>query len=217
MISPIFVLDSREHWRPRAVESVNAVGATLNAHPIDLDHLPDAGGRMDFPAGMVDTGGDVVGYHRVVSAANLFWHQFWLWYLYNPKVILGAGEHEGDWEFVQIATVDEAGEHPVLVAGSQHQSGGKRELWRCELDHGRPVIYVALGSHANYFTAFGNLEDESDGKGARLTAIEWRAFGPWATWSGRWGNSTGVGKSPQSPGQQGDRWLRPHIYHSSCR
>jgi hypothetical protein len=34
---------------------------------------------------------------------------------------------------------------------------------------------------------------------------------------GDWGNSTGKGKSPRSPGKQGDRISRPHVYHHNCR
>jgi hypothetical protein len=220
MVTPVFVLDSREHWLPRAVETVMSVGGKIAGQPIDLQRLPDAEVRMDFPPKMVDPGGPVVGYHRVEHDQHnpLYWHQYWLWYLYNPKAFLGTGNHEGDWEFVQLGCADAAGDVPVLVTASEHHTGGKREIWRCELNGSRqPVIYVALGSHANYFNAFQNLEDEADGKGVRLTEIEWREFGSWATWKGRWGNSTGPGQSPQSPGCQGDRWIRPYLYHSSSR
>jgi hypothetical protein len=217
LITPVLVLDSREKWKPRPVESVLEVKATLNGGPIDLAKLPKAGGRMDFPKNMKDVAGPVVGYHRVVNVAYLYWHQFWFWYLYNPKQYFGSGEHEGDWEFVQIATADAAGNQPVMVTASQHQTGGKREAWRCELANGRPVIYVARDSHANYFSPLDNVEDEANGTGERLTNIEWREFGPWAEWPGRWGNSTGAGKSPESPGSQDQRWRLPHLYHSSSR
>lgn len=92
---------------------------------------------------------------------------------------------------------------------SQHHSGGSRMWWDVELRDGRPVIYPALGSHANYFKPVEQVPeigDTGDGEGEALDSIEWRSFGPWAKWGGRWGNSTGEGKSPQSPGSQGDRW-----------
>ena len=172
---------------------------------------------MDFPAGMTDpTDTPVVGYHRALPGAELWWHQFWLWYLYNPWNIGGVGRHEGDWEFVQIATTDEAGDQPVLMTASQHHSGEKREFWRCELDGERPVIYVAVDSHANYFTPGDRGTDTADGQGDPLVDVEWRDFGPWASWPGLWGNSTGPGRSPESPGQQGARWHHPHLYHSSA-
>ena len=148
MIAPILKLDGRERWRPQPVETVEELGK-IGSKPIDLSALPAAGGRMNFPSGMKDPGDTpVVGYHRVLKAVDLWWHQFWLWYLYNPWEIAGIGRHEGDWEFVQTACVDKAGNRPVLMTASQHRTGEKREFWRCELDGGRPIIYVARHSHA---------------------------------------------------------------------
>jgi hypothetical protein len=89
--------------------------------------------------------------------------------------------------------------------------------WDVERRDGRPTVYPALGSHANYFAPVFQLPevgDRTDGGGKVLDAIEWRDFGPWATWPGLWGNSTGAGRSPQSPGSQGERWNAPHRYHS---
>ena len=82
----------------------------------------------------------------------------------------------------------------------------------------RPVIYVAEGSHANYFTPGVRGEDWADGAGQYLDDVEWRSFDDvWATWEGRWGASTGIGKSPESPGMQHERWDTPEIYHSRSR
>lgn len=217
MIAPIFRLDSEEKWRPQPVETAEKLGK-IGGQPIKLSGLPAAGGRMDFPGNMKDPKDTpVVGYHRATAAAGLWWHQFWLWYLYNPWDIAGVGDHEGDWEFVQLATTDEAGDHPVLMTASQHHGGEKREFWRCELDGKRPVVYVALGSHANFFTPGDRGTDEADGQGKTLPDVEWREFGSWAEWQGMWGNSTGAGRSPDSPGNQGPRWHFPHIYHASAR
>jgi hypothetical protein len=105
------------------------------------------------------------------------------------------------------------------MTASQHKSGGARMWWDVELRDGRPVIYVALGSHANYFKPVNEIPevgDDGDGKGAVLDSMSWRTFGPWAQWKGRWGNSTGPGESPQSPGCQGDRWNHPERYHSKA-
>ena len=48
-------------------------------------------------------------------------------------------------------------------------------------------------------------------------------FGDWSAWPGRWGSSTGVlarlsggrlgGRSPASPGRQGQRWDGPAAFH----
>ncbi len=132
---------------------------------------------------------------------------------------MGVGAHEGDWEFVQVGCADPDGQRPILMTASQHQTGGKREFWMVEkTDEGRPVIYVARDSHANYFNpGIMGVEDETNGKGRIVENYEIRDFGVWADYEGRWGNSKGKGKSPLSPGQQGNRWHRPHAYHSSAR
>jgi hypothetical protein len=214
-LAPIFLLDSRERWQPQAVESLLDVGATLNGRPVDLANLPAAGGRMNLPPDMrMPEGHRRVGYHRRVRAEGGVWDQFWLWWLYNPKMYAGTGAHEGDWEFVQVASF---GDTPVLVTCSQHQSGEGREWWDVERRDGRPVVYVAAHSHAHYFEPVRTTVDYADGEGIELAEIEWRPFGPWAMWPGRWGNSTGEGKSPQSPGQQVARWRTPHRYHSRSR
>ena len=219
MITPIFVLDSREAWRPQPAETAETLGK-INGQPVDLSNLPAAGGRIDFPSPPAlkdpqDT--PVVGYHRALKTEGLWWHQYWLWYLYNPWAIAGVGKHEGDWEFVQLACIDRAGKKPVLATASQHREGEKREFWRCELRRGRPVIYVARGSHANFFTPGSRGVDVADGNGRDLSRITWRDFGPWAEWPGIWGNSTEEGKSPSSPGSQTQRWTTPHLFHSSAR
>lgn len=226
---PIFVFDSREEFQPVAVESIEALKATLvkagdaDAGLVSLDALPAAGGRMNLPPNpktyepeMQDRFGRV-GYRRRVKGGGFTWVQYWLWYLYNPKKVLVTGDHEGDWEFVQVAY---AADMPVCMTASQHHSGGSRMWWEVELRGKRPVVYPALGSHANYFKPVDQLPeigDKGDGKGDVWDSIEWRDFGAWEDWPGRWGNSTGEGKSPESPGSQGDRWKAPHRYHSKSR
>lgn len=209
MITPLLLLDSHEKWWPVDVEeSLRAIGSPVPPIP---------GNRLDFPPGMTQPDLPAVGYHRVVAAGHLWWQQFWTWWLYNPKKYAGVGEHEGDWEMVQIGCTDKAGERPVLMTCSQHSGGEKREFWRVTLgtdgDGEHPLVYVARDSHANYFTPQRDVTDVADGKGKQLVAIEWREFGPWASWSGRWGNST------NSPGPLEPRraWAAPHAYHGQAR
>ena len=160
-INPIFVFDSKEKFLPLAVESVEAVPATLitasgaAGGEVSLDALPADGGRMNFPPDAEDQEKRLrpkfgnVGYRRQVDDGGLTWVQYWLWYLYNPKAYLGIGKHEGDWEFVQVGY---AGETPVCMTTSRHQSGGSRMWWEVELLAAARAIYVAVDSHANYFT-----------------------------------------------------------------
>lgn len=214
--SPIFVFDSREQWFPVGVEESLRAAKPLGATP-DCDAPRPFAKALDFPGAMKPIDLPAVGYSRLFTSGPLWWTQRWLWYLYNPgpPILAGVGQHEGDWEFVQ--TGETTSGTPVLMTCSQHHAGGKREAWACERRDGRPVIYVGLGSHANFFTPGHHAEDVCDGKGRVLDDIEWRPFGAWKDWPGRWGNSTGEGRSPESPARQhGHRWSAPHLFHSSA-
>jgi hypothetical protein len=211
MIAPVFIYDSRERWFPVGVEESLA--------ELDLGLPPETGapGSINFPNDMEPLPLPPVVYHRVVADQHLWWQQFWVWMLYNPKRYATRGNHEGDWEMVMVGTTDKAGDRPVMLYGSQHTAGGKRELGDWEIRDGRPTIYVALGSHANYFNAFGNLQsrdlDECDGHGRVLDDYEVREFGAWQDWPGRWGNSE------NSPGPLSTRriWRQPAIVYGQAR
>lgn len=232
VIKPIFQFSKNEPWFPVGVEE------SLKAHNYEWSDnygpgwwkvseftKPDQKGpplghrveRLNFPADMKPPNLPPVVYHQVVEGGGLFWHQYWLWYMYNPWSVGGVGKHEGDWEFVQIGLA--ANETPVLMTCSQHHSGGKREYWAVEFEDDRPLVYVGLGSHANYFASGrqGGGIDICDNHGQRLRDYEIREFGPWAKWPGLWGNSTGEGRSPESPGCQLARWEHPHLFHSNAK
>jgi hypothetical protein len=219
----VLVYDSREKFFPGGVEeSLKPHGYTWDGTGwVRSGYRVD---RLDFPPGLHQPDLPPVGYRRVVKAAGLHWDQRWLWYLDNPGPprLAGVGRHEGDWEFAQFGCIDPECTLPVLVTCSQHRQGGKREWWASEIGErdGEQFIrlYVALGSHAMYFAPGrqGGGLDECDGRGRHVTP-EWRKFGDWAEWRGRWGNSDGRGRSPESPGCQGNRWTAPHLFHSSAR
>jgi len=220
LICPILIFDSHEKWFPVPVEESLALHGYEwhdGAQTWTRNKTPVKG--LNFPSDMKQPAMKPVAYHRVIEKANLYWHQFWFWYLYNPKNYLSSGNHEGDWEFVQLGCVDEAGDKPVLVTGSQHHTGVKKEYWRTSQGHIErgPRMFVALGSHAHYFAAVADIEDTADGHGKIIVGMETREFGPWANWDGLWGNSRGVGKSPESPARQNIRWSQPHIFHGQSR
>jgi hypothetical protein len=215
---PIFRFCKSETWFPVGVEDsldlfkyrwVHATWQKYDGRSVD---------RINLPADMFQPALPLVVYHRIVPGGGLDWHQYWLWYLYNPWAVGGLGKHEGDWEFVQIGMTPEPYVEPILMTCSQHHNGGKREYWAVETVDNRPVVYVALGSHANYFAIGrqGGGIDLCDGEGLEMSNYEIRDFGKWACWPGRWGNSTGEGKSPESPGHQTMRWKCPHVYHSNA-
>lgn len=221
-VAPIFVLDSHEAWRPVPVEdSLERLGYVWEHGEGFVNKAGQKVDRLDFPQNLDPqrfSDLPLVGYHRTVEGAPLKWHQFWFWYIYNPKMYAGYGEHEGDWEMCQIGCDLTVFEHPILMTLSQHSGGEKREFWRVEADppkanpH-RAVIYIARDSHAAYFEPHRDVTDVADGHGKTLGQIEWREFGPWALWSGQWGNSA------NSPGPLATRraWKAPHAWHGQAR
>jgi hypothetical protein len=209
---PVFLLDRQEPWRPVSAERAQFLAG----------EWPEA--YLNFPADMAPPATPVVGYRRMKIGSPLNHVQYWLFYPYNPKAYplekAGWGAHEGDWEVVQVGygKHDFVFKDPVLVTASQHQTGEGRGAWECEkTGDGRILIYVARGSHANYFNRTRIARDEADGNGVALKDIEWREFGPWASWLGRWGASRGPGMSPQSPARQSTRWNAPHQWYAEAR
>jgi len=80
--------------------------------------------------------------------------QYWLWYpfnVYSPTVPPGDlwQVHEGDWESVSVL-LDLQGK-PLVVGLSRHSEGARREWAKAPKRGSRPLVHVALGSHANYF------------------------------------------------------------------
>jgi len=164
-------------------------------------------------------------YGRVVPKGDKVWLQYWMWSYYNPKHLLGLGRHEGDWEVIQIR-LSASGE-PEAATYSQHTAGEARDwgdLKRFQDDH--PLVYIAPLSHACYFEPGAHPYligvDNPDGSlPPVLPRVE--AFGGWVSWTGRWGASTGVlggrfgGRSPASPGRQGQKWTDPEAWHTRAR
>jgi hypothetical protein len=105
-------------------------------------------GAADGPAGTI--------YGRVARDGERIVVQYWLFYYDNlyryPFLPRGAiwQSHEGDWEVVNVV-LSGTGE-PRFVGYSQHCSGETRRWGKTPRWNGHhPEVYVALGSHANYF------------------------------------------------------------------
>ncbi len=111
-------------------------------------------------------------YGRVKEEKGWIVLQYHYFYAFNEwrRMAGGMNNHEGDWEMVSvfIDTKDSEKEckcgitsiphyYPVGVAYSQHHHGEFRfwhDVHKAQLDNGEsahnPLVYVALGSHANY-------------------------------------------------------------------
>jgi len=154
--------------------------------------------------------------------------QYWLFYAFNNGPL---NDHQGDWEVVEIILNDS--EEPLYASYSQHESGEKTSWGNVEkVDGTHPKVYVAQGSHANYFRAYqGNLGMESDIVGANGKMINWndpdlqvvllREVGTgtqgWLEFAGRWGALGGGAEElrgrngPLGPkySQDGSKWQSP--------
>jgi hypothetical protein len=135
--------------------------------------------------------------------------QYWFFYLFNDF----NDKHEGDWEMIQLdfdaSTPAQAlRTKPLLVGFSQHE-GAESAHWgdsKLQIQGGtHPVVYPALGSHANYYTSALHLGrsaaqgvgcDDTNSPSTQLRpqvaliptgqAAYLRAY-PWLGFDGHWG------------------------------
>lgn len=145
-------------------------------------------------------------YSNVVDEADspVVWLQYWMFYYHNPPINAANtdfGEHEGDWEFVQIA-YDMTSNRPLLASYNQH-NGAETCAWdgvSLALPSGRPapVVFVARNSHASYFSrGTYNLEvvagefgdDIALGEEGTELTLHGLMDTPWQSWQGTWGDT----------------------------
>jgi RsiW-degrading membrane proteinase PrsW (M82 family) len=166
---------------------------------------------------------------------NFITIQYWFFYFYNDWF----NKHEGDWEMIQVILSAEG--QPEWAVYSQH-NGGTRRSWASTPKEGdtHPVVYVARGSHANYFSgdevypnsqSIGNrmlvLVDRTGGVGRLVPAIrliptreelaadpqKWPGAG-WLMFRGRWGETAVYGdfNGPTGPADKGSQWETPYTW-----
>ena len=135
-------------------------------------------------------------YARVSVESTYTVIQYWLYYPFNDGPL---NNHEGDWEMVQVTLEDG---DPLSASYSQHFSGQVAD-WEDVLKRDEhPVVYVARGSHANYFRSYqgvlGIQSDELSGSGPTLGPddYELKVVGElstqlpedaWLKYAGKWG------------------------------
>jgi hypothetical protein len=115
-------------------------------------------------------GQENVAYARIVRDDDVdgLVLQYWLFYYFNDW----NNRHEGDWELIQLHfDASNAGEAmiegPERISLSQHSSG-EVATWqdkKVAREGDRPVVYVARGSHANYFSPGLYLGRGESGRG----------------------------------------------------
>jgi hypothetical protein len=116
------------------------------------------GGLDCYSAAAARGGGGPTAYGRVAHEGDRVVLQYWFFYYddvysytYPPSDLFWQA-HEGDWEEAMVVLSGDGG--PLSVAYSQHCLGQTR-AWANTPRFGgtHPIVHVAVGSHANYFSA----------------------------------------------------------------
>jgi hypothetical protein len=115
------------------------------------------GGLACYAAAGNEGAGASVVYGHVARVPGAVVLEYWFFYYddvysytYPPSDFIWQA-HECDWEAVSVVLSED--EQPQYVGYSQHCLGQRRAWSSTPLLGTHPVVYVADGSHANYFTA----------------------------------------------------------------
>ena len=223
--------------------NVNTGPLTENPTSSQLSSLsvPNAGFYLDNRMGTIHDDGieedfiengqgyEPTAYARVTeqtyNGANVYAIQYFFYYAFNNGPL---NTHEGDWEMILV--VCDLSKDPIVAAYSQHLDGGFVEWGLVQTNDGHPDVYVAKGSHANYFRSFegglGPAKDVCSGSGFTISPEEFDlvilgdggnppAGQEWLSYAGTWGDygdaTSGVAgeRGPVGPAYQGDRWNNP--------
>jgi hypothetical protein len=155
--------------------------------------------------------------HARRDKAGQLWLQYWFFYYYDDFQLAGpllsAGDHEGDWEMIEIRVADDG--TPQQAVYSQHKVAEAHDwsfVQTVPADPDTPLVYVARGSHANYFRPgshwTGVWFDHADGHGPAVdpALVDLGDTVPgWVRWPGFWGDTKPQvdpidATSPRGPG-----------------
>jgi len=126
-------------------------------------------------------------YYDFLSDATVI--QYWMFYAFNNGEL---NQHEGDWEMVQVVIPSN---DTKWVAYSQHYGGQMAKWDQVEREGDNIKVYVALGSHANYFRSYsgklGIANDIVSDDGIILRSndyvLEPLEDQDWLDFAGKWG------------------------------
>ncbi len=154
--APILVLHPDERFQPEQVDGYLA-DADLVAGHYDQRLCKSIDGTAALECyASADTAHaqSPAMYGALFRRGNRIALEYWLFYafdLYSPTDPPGEiwQDHEADWEAVTVLL--DAKRKPLLMGTSRHCGGARRDWAKVTRRGTRPVVYVALGSHANYF------------------------------------------------------------------
>jgi len=131
-----------------------AAGATLRLDQRSCLAVDGPAASPCYASAEAAHGSSPVVYGKAFRTKTRIDLQYWVWYPYNDySSTYPPGEvwqvHEADWESVSVI-LDLEG-RPLVVGLSKHCEGTRRAWSDARRRGSRPIVYVALGSHANYF------------------------------------------------------------------
>jgi hypothetical protein len=147
------------------------------------------------------------------------WLQYWFFYYYNDFPGTDVGDHEGDWEMIQVFVDVDA--QPQVAVYSHHNEHTYCPWAKVPKSGPRPVVFVARGSHASYFHDGHHGQDLFvDGDlTLPMRLIRVGQNSPrWLNWPGFWGASGGIfGEfhSPNGP-KQHSQFNNPQAFFESA-
>ena len=241
--------ESGEPYLPMSVEDLfRAPGLILRGpggHNVDQPSVDDLAAiapgddwHIDIPGNALSPGcsyerlydgigADPVAYGRVVTDPahpGSVVVQYWYFYIYNDW----NDRHEGDWEMIQLVFVADDAAAALLAPPRQamyaQHEGGEVSSWEggpLQLrGDTHPVVFVAAGSHAAYFSAerwFG--KSAASGFGCDDTRpptvevspriIPLRGDESWLSFTGRWGEQQpSFNNGPTGPSTK-TQWAAP--------
>jgi hypothetical protein len=148
-------------------------------------------------------------YGLVVEQGTATFLVYWWWYPMNGFHWSTGGWHHGDWESVVIRVRGVAPDRgPDLAAYARHRTGEARRWDRVRRVDGRPLVFVALGSHAAYFDRGPLATGRRAPDPPELERVAPETH-PWLLWPGRWGQSRTGGRWADSP--------RGPLFHEQTR
>jgi len=207
--------------------------STLGNYNQSSDFLDNRFGTFDAIAADYAAKAPSMGYYAYVHIENATSGtviQYWLFYAFNNGQL---NDHQSDLEVVEVFL--DAGGSPVAALYSQHLAGENAAWGDVETQNGHPVVYVALGSHANYFRPYqGRIGIENDvvnSAGPTITPDQLKlvilqdppnrpADQSWLAFPGRWGftgTDTQIATGMAGPfgpvfNDNGQRWGAPYDY-----
>ncbi|KAF9020305.1 hypothetical protein BDZ89DRAFT_958469 [Hymenopellis radicata] len=127
---------------------------------LSANNKPDSSGYSAAPA-------TIIAVPKTVGTVDVFYFYFYSYNRGNKVLGIRFGNHVGDWEHTMVRFTDGV---PQTVYLSAHSGGTSYTYDAIDKLNGRPKVYIATGTHANYATTgeqdyslpFGLLHDTTD-------------------------------------------------------